>query len=144
MGGCPAGPADSNPTPGSFSAVRSDTGTSIQVNWTEATDIPAAEPISGYSVVAIAPAGTNGEQEVTGLRLGKDARRAMLSVQAGVDYTVEVRSLAGGKMGPAFTKVNGTTTPTDPKDETVPTVIATQADDGTVTLKSNEADADVY
>src|SRR3954452_23390539 len=144
MGGCPAGPADSNPTPGTFSAARSTSGTSIQVNWTPATDIPAADPTSGYSVVAIAPAGTNGEQKIVGNRTGKDATRTTLTVEAGVDYTVEVRSIAAGKMGVAFDKTNATTTPTDPGDTAPPIVTATQGDTGAVTLGTNEPGADVY
>src|SRR4051812_53639 len=144
MGGCPAGPGDSNPTPGTFSAARSTSGTSIQVNWTPATDIPTADPISGYSVVAIAPAGTNGEQKVVGNRTGKDATRTTLTVEAGVDYTVEVRSIAAGKMGVAFDKTNATTTPTDPGDTAPPIVTATQGDTGAVTLGTNEPGADVY
>src|SRR3954452_2144183 len=146
MGGCPAGPADSNPTPGTFSAARSTSGTSIQVNWTPATDIPAADPTSGYSVVAIAPAGTNGEQKIVGNRTGKDATRTTLAVEAGVDYTVEVRSIAGGKMGVAFDKTNAAPTadPNAPVDQTAPELSATQGDGGVLTLTSNEAGADIY
>ena len=127
MGGCPAGPGNSNPTPGTYSAVRS--GTSIQVNWTPATDIPTADPVSGYSVVAIAPV-ANGEQKVVGTRTGKDAIRTTLTVDAGVDYTIEVRTIAGGKMGAAFDKTNAPTTPTDPGDTTAPTITATQGSCG--------------
>ena len=54
MGGCPAGPADSDPTPGTAtrpSARRP--GRRSRSTGRRPTDIPAAGPISGYSVVAM-------------------------------------------------------------------------------------------
>jgi hypothetical protein len=143
MGGCPAGPGNSSPTPGTYSAVRS--GTSLQVNWTAATDIPAAEPISGYSIEAIAPAGTNGEQKVIGTRAGKDGNRVTLTLDdATTNYTVEVRSIAGSKMGDPFPKTSGIPSTPPDGDLTAPTLSATQADTGAVTLTSNETGADIY
>ena len=134
MGGCPAGPANTNPTPGTYSAVRSGGRRSRSTGRRRPTSRPRT-PVSGYSVVAIAPAGTNGEQKVVGTRTGKDATRTTLTVDAAVaDYTIEVRSIAGGKMGAAFAKTNAPTTPTAPGDTTPPTVTATQGAAGAVTL----------
>ena len=62
MGGCPAGPGDAGaPKPGTASVVRSGDDTSLQVTWTPATQVPTAEPISGYSVMAIADSSTDGQ-----------------------------------------------------------------------------------
>jgi hypothetical protein len=63
-----------------------------------------------------------------------------------VNYTVEVRSIAGGKMGVAFDKTNAppAADPNAPADETPPELSPTQGDGGALTLTSNEAGADIY
>jgi hypothetical protein len=144
MGGCPAGPADVDPTPGTYSAVR--TGSSIQVNWEPATDVPAADPVTGYSVEAIAPA-AGGEQKVIGTRTAASATRATLTVDAAQlnNYTVEVRSLAGAKLGTPFPKAATPPAQPLPGDTTVPKLTVTPGSGETdkVTLAS-ESGADIY
>jgi hypothetical protein len=109
MGGCPAGPGDiGNPTAGSAAAIRSADKTSVQVNWTAATPIPGAAAITGYSVVALGPAGT-GDQVQIGRRTGANATSTTITgLDANVaTYTVEVRSLAGAKLSEPFVVTPG-------------------------------------
>jgi hypothetical protein len=152
MGGCPAGPADQAAPAGSFSAIRSADKATYQVNWTAATPQPGAAPVTGYSIEAIAPADATGAQKTVGARTGASATRSTLTVDAGVaPYTVEVRSIAGGRMSDAFTPVSA---PPDapPTDQTAPTVTASPAPNAdpdvpveatSVTLTS-ETGADIY
>ena len=45
--------------------------TTAQLKWTPVTPSPGAEPVTGYSVEAIAPAERRGNQQTsTGLRVG--------------------------------------------------------------------------
>ena len=109
MGGCPAGPGDiGNPTAGSAAAIRSADKLSMQVNWTAATPIPGAAPITGYSIVALGPTGA-GDQVQIGRRTGATATTTTIG---GLDtavatYTVEVRSLAGTKLSEPFVVTAG-------------------------------------
>jgi hypothetical protein len=152
VGGCPAGPANASPPAGNFSAVRSADKSSIQVNWTPVDPVPTADPVSGFSIEALAPAGTNGEQSTIGSRTGATATRTTLKVDPAIaDYTIEVRSMAASKMGVPFDAVS---TPRPPSGDMTPPVvkstpgansdpnIAVQAPNG-VTL-SSEAGADIY
>src|SRR3954451_13544885 len=154
FGGCPAGAADSAPPAGGFSAVRSADKTTIQVNWTPVDPVPTADPVSGFDVEALAPAGTNGEQGTVGMRTGATGQRVTLKVDPAVaDYKIEVRSIAANKMSAPFNAVSTAPAPTDPGDTTPPAVnsdpaanadptVAVEAPNG-VTL-SSEAGADIY
>ena len=157
MGGCPAGPADQASPAGSFSAVRSAADkTQYAVSWTPATPAPGAAAVTGYSVDIIAKtAGTDGSFKSYGARAGASATKAAVTVDAAVaEYTVEVRSLTGTKMGEPFALA--TTAPTTGGgDTTAPKLTITPAPtfgaDGkptavaatSVTLAS-ESGADIY
>ena len=131
MGGCPAGPADQGaPTPGTAAVVRSADKTSMTVNWTPATAAPGAEPVSGYSVSAIAKTVASGQQVTLGARTDAAGTRATIAgLSPTEEYTVEVRSLAGPRMSEAFTtSVPGTPAePGAPGDTTPPTLTSTPA-----------------
>ena len=152
MGGCPAGPGDAGaPAPGTAAVVRSTDKTSLQVSWAPAEQVPTAEPVSGYSVEAIASSESGaGEHVQIGRRTSADATRTTITgLSAGESYEVEVRSLAGAKMSEAFS-VNAPA-PAPDGDITPPKVTATPAvgADGAVVeaksvkLESDEA-ADIY
>ena len=152
MGGCPAGPGDAGaPAPGTAAAVRSEDKTSLQVTWSPTEQVPTAEPVSGYSIEAIANSESgSGEHVQIGRRTGADATRTTITgLSAGESYKVEVRSLAGPKMSEAFS-VNAPA-PAPDGDIAPPELTATPGvgADGavveakSVTLSSNE-DADVY
>jgi Fibronectin type III domain/Chitobiase/beta-hexosaminidase C-terminal domain len=153
FGGCPAGPGDAAPPAGSFSAVRSADKTTIQVNWTPVDPVPTADPVAGFDIEALAPAGTTGEQGTVGMRTGATGQRVTLKVDPAVaDYKIEVRSIAVNKMSAPFDAVStapapdpGDTTPpavkSDPVANADPTVVV-EAPNG-VTL-SSEAGADIY
>jgi hypothetical protein len=158
MGGCPAGPADQGaPQPGTAAVVRSADKTSMQVNWEAATAQPGAEPVSGYSVEAIAKTtSASGEQVQLGRRTSADARKTTIT---GLDpaeaYTVEVRSLAGPRMSEAFTVDAAAAPAPGAGDTTVPTLSADPAPDangGTVETKTvtlagtdpDDAKVDIY
>ena len=150
MGGCPAGPADQAPPTGSYSAVRS-TGdkTQLAVSWTPATPLPGAAAVTGYSIEAIAPA-TAGVAKTYGARTDETGTKTTLTVDPAVTtYTVEVRSLAGTKMGEPFPAVNP---PKLPGDTIAPTLTMTpspnadpnmEVEANTVTLAS-ESGSDIY
>jgi hypothetical protein len=122
MGGCPAGPGDqAAPTPGAATVVRSADKTSMQVKWTAATPQAGSAAVTGYSVVAIAPAGANGQQAQLGMRTDAAANQTLISgLDPAVNYDVEVRSMTGPKMGEAFT-IGAAATPA-PGDATAPTL----------------------
>jgi hypothetical protein len=153
MGGCPAGPGDAGaPKPGTAAVTRSDDKTSLQVNWTPAEQVPTAEPVSGYSVEAIAAtaSSTSGDHVQIGRRTSASATRATITdLSASESYDVEVRSLAGPKMSEAFTVQ---VPAPDPLGDTIaPTLTATPdagaegavAEAKSVTL-STEDGADIY
>lgn len=150
MGGCPAGPDTQAAPAGSFSVSRNG-GTAV-VNWTPATAQPGATAVSGYQVVAIA--GTTGTGSLTGTRTAASATQATLSgLDAGTEYTFEVRSLAGTAMSAPFTRANGTTTPTQPTGDTTAPVLTVTPAGGTdaapaeaarVSATVNEANTDIY
>jgi hypothetical protein len=154
MGGCPAGPGDANaPAPGKASVVRSEDKASVQVTWTPVEAVPTAEPVSGYSVEAIAnsASSTSGDFAVVGRRTGASANRATITgLDPAQSYKVEVRSIAGPKMSEAF----GADVPSTPPagDITEPTLTSDPAPnaDGTalktktVTLGVGSDTADIY
>jgi hypothetical protein len=158
MGGCPAGPADQASPAGSYSAVRSTADKSqYAVSWTPATPAPGAAAVTGYSVDIVSKTVSGGIAKTYGARTDAAATKATVTVDANVaDYTVEVRSLTGAKMGEPFTVA--TTTPTTGGaggDTTAPKLTVTPAPtfgpDGkptavgaaTVTLAS-ESGSDIY
>jgi hypothetical protein len=152
MGGCPAGPGDASaPQPGKASVVRSEDKESVQVTWTPVEAVPAAEPVSGYSVEAIANGATSaGDHVVLGRRTAASANRATITgLDASESYKVEVRSIAGAKMSEAF----GADVPVNPPagDTTAPELTAFPAPgaDGAVVEANevkltSEANADIY
>jgi len=153
MGGCPAGPGDSSaPAPGKAAVVRSEDKTSVQVTWAPVEAVPTAEPVSGYSVEAIAntASSTTGDHVVLGRRTSASATRATITgLDANESYKVEVRSIAGAKMSEAF-GANVPSTPPD-GDVTEPVVTADPApgaDGAVVNTKavalSSELNADIY
>ncbi|HET9872678.1 MAG TPA: fibronectin type III domain-containing protein [Propionibacteriaceae bacterium] len=150
MGGCPAGPTDQAPPAGSYSAIRSDDGTKLAVTWTPATAVPGADAVTGYSVEAIAPA-VSGVSGSVGARTGLTTKTTLNVDPAVATYAVEVRSLAGQKMGLPFTVTSTPTTTAPAGDTTAPKLTITPAPstDGTavktsqVTLAS-ETGSDIY
>ncbi|MFL6064668.1 MAG: chitobiase/beta-hexosaminidase C-terminal domain-containing protein [Friedmanniella sp.] len=153
MGGCPAGPADQAPPAGSYSAVRSASDKSqLAVAWTPATPVPGAADVTGYNIQAFAPADTAGLAKGYSARTGAGGTKATLTVDPAVaDYTVEVRSLSGAKMGEPFTLSR--TTPTAPSgDTTAPRLSVTPAPnaDPAVAVPANqvtlasESGSDIY
>jgi hypothetical protein len=130
MGGCPAGPGDqAAPQPGTAAVQRSADKTSMTVKWTPATAQPGAEPVSGYSVEAIAKTtSASGEQVQLGRRTSATADHTTITgLDPAESYSVEVRSLAGPRMSEAFTVDAPAPTPDAPADTTVPTLTATPA-----------------
>ena len=100
MGGCPGGPSQlGSPTPGSAFVVRSAeaapaTTDQLKVDWVPVTAAPGADPVTGYSIEAIAStANAAGEHVQSGTRVGMGATQTMIhGLAAGETYTVEVRS----------------------------------------------------
>jgi hypothetical protein len=156
MGGCPAGPAEqSAPQPGGAFALRSSDKTQLKVNWEPAAPQPGAAAVTGYSVEAIGAAtSSSGQQDTIGARVGAGAKVATLTgLNAAESYTVEVRSLTGGKMSEPFTVQAPATPPPAPGGDLTPPVttatptpnsdptVAVEA--SSVTLTSNEP-AEIY
>ena len=154
MGGCPAGPTNQNPAAGSAGFVLSGDKKSMQVNWTPATAVPTGAAVTGYDVTVLA-AKAAGENKYLGTRTEAGATRTTI---AGLDpaatYTVEVRALAGTKLGDPFPIARGgTPTQGGPTgDTTVPVVTPNPAGGtspetaiatATVALTASEA-ADIY
>src|SRR4051794_11433317 len=153
MGGCPAGPADQASPAGTYSAVRSTDKTQLAVTWTPPTPVAGGAAVTGYSVEAIAPADATTKASTTvGARTDASGTKATLKVDAAVaNYTVEVRSLTGPKMGEPFTVA--ATAPTQGSgDQAAPKLTITPAPNpdltvavptNTVTLAS-ESGSDIY
>jgi hypothetical protein len=149
MGGCPAGPADAPAPQGTYSAVRSDDGKSIVVNWSGAKAVPGAEPITGYTVAAIEPGSGSTPRPGTLMRTDASGTRVTLAVNDTVpDYEIEVRSMAGTKMSEPFPLANA---PSGAADTEPPTVTASPAPiDGqaveasAVKLTADDTGADIY
>jgi hypothetical protein len=149
MGGCPAGPKEVAPPKGSYSVTRSADKKALAVKWTPA-DAPAGTPaVTNYNVEALKADGT-----LVGARVAATATGATLTVDPAVAaYTVEVRSMAGAKMGDPFDEASTTGTGELPADQTVPNLTIDPAASGntaetaveasSVTLGSESA-ADVY
>ncbi|HET7352319.1 MAG TPA: fibronectin type III domain-containing protein [Marmoricola sp.] len=138
MGGCPLGPAGAPAPAGTASVVR--TGTSALVKWTPVASVPAADPVTGYSVEAVGAPGTNGQMTTTGLRLGAAATQATLTgLDAGASYTFEVRSMTGTKMSVPFTMggATDTTVPTLSLSPAPPPLGGTAVEANSVTVNSN-------
>jgi Chitobiase/beta-hexosaminidase C-terminal domain/Fibronectin type III domain len=156
MGGCPAGPTDqAAPQPGTASAVRSATDKSVmQVNWVPITAQPGAQPVTGYSVEAIAKTtSASGEQVQIGKRTGVTDHATITGLDPAESYDVEVRSLAGPRMSEAFTVNAAAPAPGAPADTTRPTLTATPApgagvvETKSVTLAASDPDdtkIDIY
>lgn len=130
MGGCPAGPAEqSAPLPGGAFAARSADKTQLKVNWEPAVPQPGAAAVTGYSVEAIgdSKSSTTSQQDSVGARVNASSRGALLTgLKPTEGYTVEVRSLTGGKMSEPF--LVSAPAPTVPAgDTTAPVVTATPA-----------------
>ena len=151
FGGCPAGPATSAPTPGTYAATRSASDPSkIAVTWTPATAQPGADPVTGYDVEVIAADGTT-----DGKRAAATASSATVTVPAALGtYDVEVRPVTGKALGLPFdAQPAGTPTDQQPSgDLTNPPVSASPAPGDTaaaattassVTL-SSEAAAQIF
>jgi len=150
MGGCPAGPGDAGaPQPGAASVVRSPDKTSMTVNWTPATQVPGAAPVTAYDVEAIqqTPSG-DGNNVVIGKRTPASGTGVSLDgLTASQGYSVEVRSMAGDKMSAPFT-VQVPSAP-DPGDTTAPPLTASPANTQAVNTASaitlsSELGADIY
>ena len=124
IGGCPAGPADLTPPAGTASVTRSADGTSLAVDWTAVTAQPGSTPVSGYSVTAIAgSASAAGLRQAPGLRTTTATTKATIdNLDAAESYTVEVRAVAGSRLGDPF--ILGTV------DVTPPTLTADPAPNG--------------
>jgi hypothetical protein len=153
MGGCPAGPADQASPAGTYSAVRSTDKTQLAVTWTPPTPVAGGAAVTGYSVEAIAPADATTKASTTvGARTDASGTKATLKVDAAVaNYTVEVRSLTGPKMGEPFT-VAATAPTQGSADQAAPKLTITPAPNpdltvavltNTVTLAS-ESGSDIY
>lgn len=113
FGGCPAGPAGQPAPAGTASVVR--TGASALLKWTPVTAVPTADPVTGYSIQAIAAPNAAGQMTTSGLRLAVDATQATLTgLDPAASYTFEVRSMTGPKMSVPFTMgaASDTTVPT--------------------------------
>nr|WP_157358992.1 fibronectin type III domain-containing protein [Arthrobacter sp. Soil782] len=116
--------------------VRSVDKTSMQVKWTTAAAQPGAAAVTGYSVVAIDQAITNGQQVQLGMRTGASATQSTIAnLNPASTYTVEVRSLAGPRMSDAYT-VAPATVP-QPGDTTVPTLALSPAPDPGAVIQTN-------
>lgn len=118
MGGCPLGPGQQPaPQPGQVAAVRSADRTSMQVNWTAAVPVPGAAAVTGYSVLAISSTQSSNLQLQVGVRTSASTTGTTVSgLSPDLDYTVEVRSLAGSALSAPFTvatPAGGTGTPAD-------------------------------
>ncbi len=144
MGGCPNGPLASGPVAPTNVIAAKVTG-GYKLSWTPAVAVPGTPAITGYHVNAVAQAASNGEQAVIGKRItGQAAKTTTLTgLVAGQEYDVEIMSESS--TGLTFPAVN-----VHPEvDSTAPIVTATPAG-GTykvaqsVTLKSNEANTDIY
>ncbi len=115
MGGCPAGPNDINPPVGSASWTQ--TGGSMQVDWNAVKAPPTAPAVTGYSIEVI-DIGSTTQQNQVGRRVGAGARSTTISgLDPNATYDVEVRAMAGSRMGEPFH--NGAV------DTTPPTLTAT-------------------
>jgi hypothetical protein len=153
MSGCPAGPGDASaPQPGKAAVVRSEDKASVQVTWTPVEAVPTAEPVSGYSVAAIAntASSTTGDHVVLGRHTGANATRATITgLDPNESYKVEVRSIAGAKMSEAFgadvpsTPPDGDTTPPELTASPAPGADGAAVETKTVTLTTEDS-ADVY
>jgi hypothetical protein len=152
FGGCPAGPANQTPAAGTAGFVLSGDKRSVQVSWTPATPVPTAPAVTGYDVTVLAPVAA-GEARYLGARTGPAATRTTISgLDPALAYTVEVRALAGTKIGDPYPVNSGGTSGGTPGDTTAPTLTAAPAGGATaaaavaaasVTLTSNEP-ADIY
>jgi hypothetical protein len=152
MGGCPAGPGDAGaPQPGSASVVRAPDKKSVTVKWKQATQVPGAAAITGYSVEAVQQAPNAAtENAVLGRRTVAAAESTSIDgLDPAQGYDVEVRSIAGGKMSDAYTVQ--VPSAADPGDTNAPAVTATPAPnaDGTAVTASaialaSELGADIY
>ncbi|MBP2418656.1 fibronectin type III domain-containing protein [Microlunatus capsulatus] len=149
MGGCPAGPADVAPPRGHYSITRSVDKAKLAVRWTPA-DSPAGTPaVTSYNVQAFKADDTS-----VGARVGASATGATLAVDpAVVDYTVEVRSMAGTTMGVPFEPAPTTGSGELPADQTVPRLTISPAASGNTAetaveassvMLGSESAADVY
>lgn len=149
MGGCPAGPADVAPPKGSYTVTRSADKTKLAVKWTPAAVVAGTPAVTNYNVQAAKADGT-----FVGSRVAASATGATLTVDPAVaDHTVEVRSMAGARMGDPFDLAPTTGTGELPADQTAPTLTINPAASGnteetaveaaSVTLGSESA-ADVY
>ena len=153
MGGCPAGPSNQNPAAGTAGFVLSADKKSMQVSWTPATPVPTGAAVTGYDVTVLAPKAV-GEAKYLGTRADATATRTTIAgLDPALTYTVEVRALAGTKLGDPFPiNSGGTSGGGTPGDTTAPTLTATPtggtsattaAATASVTLAANEA-ADIY
>jgi hypothetical protein len=154
MGGCPAGPSEqAAPRPGTAAVVRSQDKTSLQVTWAPVSAQPGAEPVTGYSVVAIAEtASASGAREQVGVLTGAPATRTTIKgLDPSETYAVQVRSEGGAQLSEAFSvQVPGGTAAEPTGDLEAPVITASPAasldvveETKTVTLATNEA-ADIY
>lgn len=144
FGGCPAGASDAAPPQGSAGSTLSADKTSVKVTWTPAAAVPGGAAVTGYDVSVLAPA-VGGVQQKLGARTGASATTATITgLDATKAYTIEVRALAGTKMGDPFPIKSGGTTGGATGDRIAPVVTATPPGPVTsVTLTSNEA-VDIY
>jgi hypothetical protein len=139
MGGCPAGPGNQPAPVGSATITRSADKTNALVKWGAVTAVPGAEAITGYNIEALGVANAAGRQDVIGARMPAAATSTTITgLNPAVDYTFEVRSMAGQKLSLPFDSsgVADTTLPTlalspDPGDGTTP------VETDTVTANSN-------
>ncbi len=153
MGGCPAGPTDQGaPKPGEASAVRSLDKKSIAVNWTPAEPAPGSADVTGYSVVAIGPSEGNQRKQVGYVTPAGATASTIKDLDPATTYSVELRSMTGGKMSEPFAvELAGTPDPGGPVDEERPPVASLPAADpdttveaSSVELKSTDSSAQIF
>ncbi|HUR83880.1 MAG TPA: fibronectin type III domain-containing protein [Solirubrobacteraceae bacterium] len=118
MGGCPAGPNDTNPPVGSASWTQ--TAGSMQVDWNAVKAPPTAPAVTGYSIEVVDISSAT-QQDQVGRRVGAGARSTTITgLDPNATYDVEVRAMAGSRMGEPFHDGAVDTTP--------PTLTATPAE----------------
>ena len=122
MGGCPLGPGDQAAPAGSYTAVRSADGSSVQVKWNAVAAQPGAAPVTGYQVDAItSPPAADGTSAVVGTRTDTTKSQVNLALDPALSYRYEVRSLADTRMSVPFTLAGGAGS----GDTTLPTLTVT-------------------
>lgn len=143
VGGCPLGPGQASaPQPGAAAAVRSADKTSMVVTWTPATAVPGAANVTNYSVLAISTTQTSQGATQLGVRTGATATSATISgLTPAIDYSAEVRAIAGTSMGSPLTIALPATSAPQQAQFAAPTASSSSAG---VALATTRALAEIY